>query len=71
MKLTHEFEVIVSRINEGLHQEPYETFQASDIRVGPDGTLHINTASGSRTLSPGLWEAFEVKRRTTARRDDE
>ena len=70
MKLTHEFEVTVSRVNEGLHEEPYETFRATSISLDEEGNLQINTATGASMMGATLWGGFEVKRRTTVHRDE-
>lgn len=64
-KITHEFEVILSRINEGPRGMPYETFHALSVSVGPDGRLEITTANGSKSIDPGLWDGFALKRRST------
>jgi len=54
--------VRVSRIAEGMHDPPYETIAANGVVVEPDGSLSIRSTSGSRSLSAGLWDGFEVKR---------
>lgn len=71
MKLTHEFEITVSRVNEGLHDEPYETFRAVSVSVDSEGNLRIGTKTGERLISATLWGGFEVKRQTTVHKEDQ
>ena len=56
------FRVTVSRINEGLHDEPYITFEAHTVVVSPDGRLSITSEKG-RIFSAGSWDGFELKRK--------
>lgn len=61
-KLSHTFEVTVSRVNEGPNDPPYETHTAQSVSVGPDGRLNIQRDGSSRSLVG--WDSFEVRRIT-------
>ncbi|MCA1503817.1 hypothetical protein [Bradyrhizobium sp. NBAIM02] len=64
------FTVTISKINEGLNQDPYETFEGHTLSLGPDGTLSIS-GDGSRSFSTNarLYDGFEVKRLRVPTRD--
>jgi hypothetical protein len=61
MSDTDHFSVTVSRINEGANEEPFQTWTGHSLSVGRDGSLSIQWEDGSRLLSAGLWDGFEVK----------
>jgi hypothetical protein len=57
-----QFSVTVSRINEGMRDDPNVTISARRVTLDPDGTLVIQGADNSRSFSSVLWASFEVKR---------
>ena len=63
LKLTHELEVIVSRVNEGLNDPSFERLQVKSVNVGEDGRLNLMGGGWSKRLVG--WDRFEVTRHTT------
>jgi hypothetical protein len=58
---TRRYEVIVSRINEPEHAEPYETVLADQIEITPEGSLRLSWEDGGRFFSGTLWSGITVK----------
>ncbi len=55
------FTITVTRVNDGLHELPIETFVGSALEIASDGTLTIRGATGgAMTLSS--WDRFELVR---------
>lgn len=65
IEVRHEFEIVVSRVNEGPHDHSEERYMAQSISVSPDGRLMINWKDGARSLDGGGWDRLEVRRITT------
>ncbi len=54
------YRVVVSRINEPAHADPYATFIADFIEVTPDGSLRLSWKDGGYSCSGGLWDGIQV-----------
>jgi hypothetical protein len=63
LKLTHELEVIVSRVNEGLNDPSFERLRVKSVNVGEDDRLNLMGDGWSKHLVG--WDRFEVTRHTT------
>jgi hypothetical protein len=63
------FTVKISRINEGLNEDPYKTMEGHTLIVGPDGTLSIS-GDNHRGFSTSQYDGFEVTRLRAPTRGD-
>jgi hypothetical protein len=60
--MQHSYRVTVSRINEGLHDPPFETMTAQKVTLTADGTLEIHDNSSVRMFHYQTWDSVEIKR---------
>ena len=59
------FLVTVNRANNGEHDDPHLTLSARRLALDVDGSLSIWGEDGLLSVSPGLWNGFEVKLRSS------
>jgi hypothetical protein len=56
------FKVKVYRVNEGLHEQSEESFEATGVKTQDDGGLWFDTADGSKSFAATTWGSFEAVR---------
>jgi len=52
------YEVTVSRVGDGLHDDPEMTFRTDTVELRTDGSLHFS----QRSFGPSTWGSFEIVR---------
>ncbi len=62
-----DFEVVVARVGEGMHEPGEFSVTATSVIVSEDGELKVITSTGSQTYPASSWGAISITRVPSAK----